>query len=387
VIFVGHFEADYQGVVMKPGCDRNDETCLGVKGALCPASGLYVGGVSMRGNGDDPVRDFLQDANLPRLPRGVMLGIVIVLVGLSMLLTIFYQVEPDEVAVVQRFGRYVRQTEPGLHFKLPFGLETVSKVKAQRVLKEEFGFRTEEADVRSRFNNRTYPEEALMLTGDLNVADVKWIVQYRISDPVKYLFGNRDPRKALMDASQIAMRTTVGDYTVTEVLTEQRLEIANKAQERLQSLLDLYDTGLHVTTVKMQNVTPPSDAVKRAFNEVNEAQQERERKINEALQEYNQKVPLARGEGERTVERAEGAKINRVNSAQGDVARFNALLTEYSKAPDVTRRRLYLETMRTVLPSVGQMYIFDTEQSSSLLPFLDLKRDGGGLPVAPQKEQ
>jgi membrane protease subunit HflK len=341
----------------------------------------------MRGNGDDPVRDFLQDANLPRLPRGVILGIVIVLVALSMLLTVFYQVEADEVAVVQRFGRYVRQTEPGLHFKLPFGLETVSKVKAQRVLKEEFGFRTEESDVRSRFSNRTYPEEALMLTGDLNVADVKWVVQYRIADPVRYLFGNRDPRKALQDASQIAMRTTVGDYTVTEVLTEQRLEIANKAQERLQSLLDLYNTGLRVTTVKMQNVTPPSDAVKRAFNEVNEAQQERERKINEALQEYNQKVPLARGEGERTVEQAEGAKIRRVNSAQGDVARFNALLTEYSKAPDVTRRRLYLETMRTVLPSVGQMYIFDTEQSSSLLPFLDLKRDGGGLPVAPQKEQ
>jgi membrane protease subunit HflK len=266
-------------------------------------------------------------------------------------------------------------------------LETVSKVKAQRVLKEEFGFRTEEAEVRSRFSDRTYPEEALMLTGDLNVADVKWIVQYRISDPVKFLFGNRNPRKALIDASQIAMRTTVGDYTVTEVLTEQRLEIANKAQEKLQALLNLYDTGLRVTTVKMQNVTPPSDAVKRAFNEVNEAQQERERKINEALQEYNQKVPLARGEGERTVEQAEGAKIRRVNSAQGDVARFNALLAEYSKAPDVTRRRLYLETMRTVLPSVGQMYIFDTEQSSSLLPFLDLKRDGGGLPVAPQKEQ
>jgi membrane protease subunit HflK len=155
----------------------------------------------------------------------------------------------------------------------------------------------------------------------------------------------------------------------------------------LQALLDLYDTGLRVTTVKMQNVTPPSDAVKRAFNEVNEAQQERERKINEALQEYNQKVPLARGEGQRTVEQAEGAKIKRVNSAQGDVARFNALLAEYSKAPDVTRRRLYLETMRTVLPSVGQMYIFDSEKSASLLPFLDLKRDGGGLPVAPQKEQ
>ncbi len=341
----------------------------------------------MHGNGDDPVRDFLQDANFPRLPRGVLLAIVGALIVLSMLLTVFYQVEPDEVAVVQRFGRYVRQTNPGLHGKWPFGLETVSKVKAQRVLKEEFGFRTEQAGVRTRFSNRRYDEESLMLTGDLNVADVKWIVQYRIADPVKYLFGNRSPRKALMDAAQIAMRTTVGDYTVTEVLTERRLEVANDVQQKLQTLLDLYDTGLRVETVKMQNVTPPSDEVKRAFNEVNEAQQEKERKINEARQEYNQKVPLARGEAERTIAQAEGAKINRINSAKGDVARFTALLAEYNKAPDVTRRRLYLETMREILPSVGQMYIFDTEQSSSLLPFLDLKRGGGGLPVAPQKEQ
>ncbi|PON17046.1 FtsH protease activity modulator HflK [Candidatus Entotheonella serta] len=340
----------------------------------------------MRGNGDDPVRDFLQDANFPRLPRGVLLGIVVVLVGLSMLWTVFYQVEPDEVAVVQRFGRYQRQTDPGLNFKWPFGLEIVTKVKAQRVLKEEFGFRTEQAGVRTRFSPREYPEESLMLTGDLNVADVKWIVQYRISDPVKFLFGNRNPRKALMDASQIAMRTTVGDYTVTEVLTERRLEVANEVQQKLQTLLDLYDTGLRVVTVKMQNVTPPSDEVKRAFNEVNEAQQEKERKINEARQEYNQKVPLARGEAERTIAQAEGAKINRVNSAKGDVARFTALLAEYNKAPDVTRRRLYLETMREILPSVGQMYIFDKDQSSSLLPFLDLKRGGSGLPLAPQKE-
>ncbi len=341
----------------------------------------------MRGNGDDPVRDFLQDANFPRLPKGVMIIIVIALVGLSMLLTVFYQVEPDEVAVIQRFGKYRRQADPGLHVKWPFGLETVSKVKAQRVLKEEFGFRTEQAGVRTRFSNRSYPEESLMLTGDLNVADVKWIVQFRISDPVKFLFGNRNPIKALKDGSQIAMRTTVGDYTVTEVLTERRLEIANEAQERLQRLLDNYNTGLRVVTVKMQNVTPPSDEVKRAFNEVNEAQQEKERKINEAREEYNQKVPRARGEAERTIAQAEGAKINRINSAKGDVARFSALLTEYDKAPDVTRRRLYLETMRTILPSVGQMYIFDSDQSSSLLPFLDLKRGGGGLPVAPEKEQ
>lgn len=341
----------------------------------------------MRGDGNDPVRDFFQDANIPRIPKSVLIIGILVLVVLSLLMTAFYTVEADEVGVVQRFGQYVRQTEPGLHFKLPLGLESVRKVRVQRVLTGEFGFRSEQSDaVRTRFSARSYPEEALMLTGDLNVADVKWIVQYRIADPVKYLFGNRNPDKALHDAAQIAMRTIVGDYNVTEVLTERRLEIANEAQAKLQGLLDLYNTGLRVVTVKMQNVTPPSDAVKRAFNEVNEAQQERERKINEALQAYNQAVPRARGEGERTVTRAEGTRINRVNTAKGDVARFRALLTEYNKAPDVMRRRLYLETMRTILPAVGQTYVFDADQASSFLPFLDLKQ-GNGLPITPQAEE
>jgi membrane protease subunit HflK len=233
------------------------------------------GGVAMRGDGNDPIRDFFQDANIPRIPKGFLAIGIAVLIGLSMLLTVFYQVEADEVAVIQRFGKYVRQTEPGLHFKLPFGLESVRKVKAQRVLKAEFGFRTDEPGVRTRFAGRAFPEEALMLTGDLNVADVKWIVQFRIADPVQFLFGNRNPQQAMDDAAQIAMRTTVGDYTVTEVLTERRLDVANEAQQKLQDLLDVYNTGLRVVTVKMQNVTPPSDAVKRAFNEVNEAQQER----------------------------------------------------------------------------------------------------------------
>jgi modulator of FtsH protease HflK len=344
------------------------------------------GGGVMRGDGNDPIRDSFQDANIPRVPKGFLTIGILVLLGLSMLLTVFYQVEADEVAVIQRFGKYVRQTEPGLHLKLPLGLETVRKVKAQRVLKAEFGFRTDEPGVRTRFSGYSFPEESLMLTGDLNVADVMWIVQFRIADPVKFLFGNRDPHQALTDAAQIAMRTTVGDYTVTEVLTESRLEVANEAQQKVQDLLDLYNTGLRVVTVAMQNVTPPSDAVKRAFNEVNEAQQERERKINEALQAYNQAVPRARGEGERTITQAEGTKINRINRAKGDVARFTALLEEYRKAPEVTRRRLYLETMRTILPAVGQMYVFDADQSSSLLPFLDLKR-GNGLPITPQPKE
>lgn len=335
----------------------------------------------MRGDNGGLERELSLDANFPRPPRVLMIIGVLVLAGLSVLLTIFYTVEADEVAVVQRFGRYVRTEDPGLRYKLPFGLETISKVKVERVFKAEFGFRTEEPGVRTRFSPRSFPEEALMLTGDLNVADVEWIVQYRVTDPVKYLFGNRKPELALRDVALIVMRSVVGDHTVTEVLTERRVEIANEVQQQMQKLLTLYDTGLRVETVKMQNVTPPSDEVKRAFNEVNEAQQEQSRKINEALQAYNQAVPRARGEADRTIEQAEGYSVNRINTAKGDVARFTALLAEYRKAPEVTRRRLYLETMREILPKVKQVYVFDAKQSSSLLPFLDLQR---GASVAPK---
>jgi membrane protease subunit HflK len=311
---------------------------------------------------------------------------VLVLIGASLLLTMFYTVEPDEVAVVQRFGKYVRREEPGLRWKLPLGVETVRKVKVQRVFKAEFGFRTEEPGVRTRFSQRSFADESLMLTGDLNVAEVAWIVQYRIADPVKYLFGNRNPDQkpgsALSDVAQIVMRSVVGDYTVTEVLTERRTEMAHQVQTKMQALLNLYETGLRVETVQMQNVTPPSDEVKRAFNEVNEAQQEQSRKINEARQAFNQEVPRERGEAERTMAKAEGYAINRTNTAKGDTARFNALLTEYRKAPEVTRRRLYLETMREILPTMKQVYVFDGEQPSSVLPFLDLQR-GDMAPVAP----
>ena len=225
-----------------------------------------------------------------------------------------------------------------------------------------------------------------MLTGDSNVADVRWIVQYRIVDPVKYLFANRRPDASLNDVAQIVMRTVVGDHTVTEVFTEGRVEIANRAQRQMQALLDLYATGLRVDTVKMQDVTPPTEAVKRAFNEVNEAQQERERKINEARQAYNQEVPRERGEAERTLAKAEGYAINRTNTAKGDATRFTALLTEYHKAPEVTRRRLYLETMRDILPAVKQVFVFDPSQQAPLLPWLDLQRNDGLSAGAGEKE-
>ena len=341
----------------------------------------------MRGDDRGLERHLPSGAPLPNLPRGVLVVGVLGLIGASLLLTIFYTVDADEVAVVQRFGQYVRQEGPGLRFKLPLGLETVRKVKVQRVFKAEFGFRTEEPGVRTRFSQRSFAEESLMLTGDLNVAEVAWIVQYRIIDPMKYLFGNRDPTLALSDVAQIVVRSVVGDHTVTEVLTERRAEIAQQVQVKMQELLNLYETGLRVETVQMQSVTPPSDEVKRAFNEVNEAQQEQSRKVNEALQAFNQEVPRERGEVDRTIAKAEGYAINRTNTAKGDVARFNSLLTEYRKAPEVTRRRLYLETMREMLPAVQQVYVFDAEQPSSVLPFLDLQRSGMAPGTSAGKEK
>jgi len=335
----------------------------------------------MRGDHNGLGRD-LPDTPMPSPPRGLVIIGGLVLLGAIMLLTMFYTVEADEVAVVQRFGKYVRREEPGLRTKLPFGVETVRKVKVQRVFKAEFGFRTVEPGVRTSFSKDSFLDESLMLTGDLNVAEVAWIVQYRIADPVKYLFGNRNPALAMSDVAQIVMRSVVGDHTVTEVLTERRAEIAHQVQVKMQELLNLYDTGLRVETVQMQSVTPPSDEVKRAFNEVNEAQQEQSRKTNEAVQAFNQEVPRERGEAERTLAKAEGYAINRTNTAKGDTARFTALLTEYRKAPEVTRRRLYLETMREIIPTVKQVYVFDAEQPSSVLPFLDLQR-GEMAPGAP----
>src|SRR2546430_3671348 len=336
----------------------------------------------MRGDQTGLGRDLPPGAPLSNLPRGLVVAGVLVVIGAIMLLTMFYTVEADEVAVVQRFGKYVRREEPGLRTKMPFGVETVRKVKVQKVFKAEFGFRTEEPGVRTRFSQRSFAEESLMLTGDLNVAEVAWIVQFRIIDPIKYLFGNRNPALTLSDVAQIVMRAVVGDHTVTEVLTERRAEIAHQVQVKMQELLNLYETGLRVETVQMQSVTSPSDEVKRAFNEANEAQQEQSRKTNEAWQALNQEEPRQRGEAERTIAKAEGYAINRTNTAKGDAARFNALLTEYQKAPEVTRRRLYLETMREILPAMKQVYVLDGEQSSSVLPFLELQR-GDMAPAAP----
>ncbi len=305
--------------------------------------------------------------------RTLILGVVGLLV-LWMLFSIFYTIGTDEVGVIQRFGRYTRTTQPGLHMKLPWGIETVKAVKIRRVYKEEFGFRTLKAGVQTEYSQRDYSVESLMLTGDLNTALVEWVVQYRIKDPVNYLFQVRDVQSTIRDVSETVMRQVVGDRSVDEVIILSRKAIALKSGEKMQTLLDEYETGIDVVTVNLQDVNPPVP-VQPAFNEVNEARQEKERIINDAWKTYNTTIPKARGEAEQVILQAEGYATNRVNRAEGDANRFLSLYEEYRKAKDVTRRRLYIETMQEILPKVPRKVIVD-DKLKSFLPLLQLGKEG-----------
>ncbi len=311
----------------------------------------------------------IRKSALPILPIAAGIFILIMLKGM------IYSVNPEEVGIVQRFGKYITTASPGLHFKFPPMIERVQKVKIKRVYKEEFGFRTMQSGINTRYSQSNYNDEALMLTGDLNILDVRWVVQYQIKDPVKFLFATRNPRNNVQDISEIIIRRLVGDYRVDEILTVKREAINHLAQIQMQDLLDNYDTGIQVVTVKLLDVNPPKE-VKSAFNEVNEAKQEKERLINQAWEAYNKAVPREKGEAERTISKAEGYLLDKVNRAQGDAERFTALLEEYKKAPSVTKKRLYLETMITILPKVKEKYIIDSEQSS-LLPLFNIRKEGG----------
>jgi membrane protease subunit HflK len=318
----------------------------------------------------------------PRLSLGAWRGLLAGLAALLLLFTTYYQVEPEEVGVVQRFGAYERTSDPGPHLKLPFGIETVTKVPVQRQLKMEFGFRTTRPGVRSQFV--TPPEaqaEALMLTGDLNVAVVEWIVQYRIRDPKAFLFHVRDVEETFRYMAEAAVRQVVGDHSVDEVITIGRAEIALAAKEELQRLCNFYGIGIEVQQLVLQDVNPPGP-VRPAFNEVNQAIQERERAINEAWAEYNQAVPRAKGEAEQAVRAAEGYALERENRALGDAQRFESLHEEYRKAPEVTRRRMYLETMGALVPRLGKKVIVD-DKARGVLPLLSLD---GAAPLAGAKE-
>nr|XP_061808148.1 protein HflK-like [Nerophis lumbriciformis] len=284
--------------------------------------------------------------------------------------TVFYKVDPEEVGVVMRFGKHVATSPPGLHFKLPFPVDEVIHVPTQRQLTGEFGFRTQKAGVRTQFTNKGYEAESSMLTGDLNTAVVEWVIQYRIVDPVKFLFTVRNPIPTFSDMSEAVMREVVGDRTVNEVLTVGRQEVGSVVHQKLQALCEQYEIGLQVEQVLLQDVTPP-DPVKPAFNEVNQAEQEKEKLINEAQSEYNKVVPRAKGEAQQTILAAEGYATDRVNRAEGEANRFESLYTEYRKSPEVTRKRIYLETMGEVLPRSGRKIVVD-DSVRGVLPLLNL---------------
>lgn len=290
-------------------------------------------------------------------------GIVWYVLGFLLVLTAwnsYYTVQPDEEAVVLRFGRYLETTQPGLHGKVPW-VDDVYKVQSKRRQEEVFGYRRNPSGEPRRIS-----EESLMLSGDLNLADVQWMVQYEISDPWKYLFRVEDVGTTIRDVSMSVMRRVIGDESVSDVLTTGRASISLGVKELMQETLDTYDAGIRIVTVELQSVTPP-DQVKPAFNDVNAAKQEQESAINQAEREYNRVIPEARGLAEQTIAEAEAFAIKVVNQAKGDAEHFQSVLTEYKKSPQVTRHRMYIETMERVFGSLDSYTIVD-ESAKGLLP-------------------
>ncbi len=316
--------------------------------------------------GKDQFNQFLEKSGMGK----IVIVAVFFLLGLG-LWTSYYTVPSDSVAVIQRFGKYLKEIPPGLHFKLPLGIDTATIVPVKRQLKQEFGFTTPGArDSHQSPRLHDTRQETQMVTGDLNAALVEWVVQYRISDPVKFLFEVREPSETLRYVSESVMREVVGDRTVDEVITIGRQEIEIEALTKMQALSTKYAMGISIDQVQLKNINPPKP-VQESFNEVNQAQQEKEKLINEARRDYNKVIPLAEGEKDQRIREADGYRLKRINEAQGDVARFNALLSEYIKAPEVTRRRIYIETLQDVLPEIRSKIIVD-EQTRNILPLLNL---------------
>lgn len=305
-------------------------------------------------------------------------GRIIVPIGVLLLVILlwstWFTVQPEETGVVQRFGKVIRTAGPGLHFKLPLGIETVRLVPTARVLKEEFGFRTVSSlpGQKTQYDpSGSYKGESLMLTGDLNVIDVQWIIQYRIEDPIKYLFKVRNTPKTIRDTSEAIMRRAVGNRLGSDVLTTGRVAVASEVKGEVQKVLTAYETGVRLVTVELQDVTPP-DTVKPAFNEVNESRQDREQTINKAQERANREIPKARGVATQRISEAEGYALERINRAEGEANRFEAILAEYQQAPKVTRRRLYLEAMTDFLASMKGLYIVDKDQKA-MVPWLPIE--------------
>lgn len=303
-----------------------------------------------------------------------MLGVLALLVAIGAL-TSFYQVPANSVGVVQRFGKYLDTTQPGLNFKLPFGVDRVTQVETRRQLKLEFGYETPGATNEYQFN-ADYNEresEKNMVTGDLNAAVVEWVVQFHIEEARDYVFNFLEPQATLRDMSEAVMREVIGDRSIDEVLTVGRQEIEVKSLERLQVIVHALKMGIRIDQIQLGNVNPPAE-VKDSFDEVNRAQQQKESSINQANGEYNRVIPEARGLAEQSISQSEGYATQRVNEAEGDATRFTALLTEYQKAPEVTKKRIYLETLGEVLPTIPGKIIVD-DRVPQFLPLMHLQQN------------
>jgi len=316
----------------------------------------------------------IMQTKLPNFPKKKVISGIVILAIIIFIFTGLYTINQEEVGVIQRFGKYLKTTEPGLHFKIPFGIDVLTKVSVTHIYKEEFGFRTLQSGINSKYSTRDYTYESLMLTGDLNIADVEWIVQYKIKDPVKFLFKIRNIKETIRDVSESVVRLVVGDQSVDEVIILSRKDIAYFSKQLFQKILDEYESGIEIVALNLKNVNPPTK-VKPAFNDVNSAKQELERIVNEAWKKYNQIIPEARGKAKKTVEEAQGYAINRVNRATGDAKRFNQIYNQYKKAKLITKKRLYLESMQKVIPKVDKIYIVDDKQKS-ILPLLNLEKGG-----------
>jgi membrane protease subunit HflK len=326
------------------------------------------------------------------LRSGPIVGLVGLVVVLIVLWSSWFTVQPEETGIVQRFGQIVRTAGPGLHVKWPYGIETVRLMPTARVLKEEFGYRSlaTAPGQRTQYTGnqaagqQAYKSESLMLTGDLNVIDVQWIIQYRIEDPIRYLFQVRDAPKTIRDITEAVMRRVVGNRIGSDVLTVGRVAVSTEAKAEIQQILNAYETGVRLVTVELQDVTPP-DPVKPAFNEVNEARQDRERTINQAQEQVNREIPKAGGEAAGSIREAEGYAIERVNRARGEANRFQAILAEYQQAPEVTRRRLHLEAMGRFMAEMKGVYIVDSEQKA-MVPWMALGAGESGAGPKPTAE-
>ncbi|MEQ9328079.1 MAG: FtsH protease activity modulator HflK [Rhodospirillales bacterium] len=325
--------------------------------------------------GQDSLRKMMPGGGSPRIVLAIAFATLVVW-GIW---SAYYTVPSDSVAVVQRFGKYLKEVPPGLHLRLPLGIDFTTVVSIKRQLKLEFGFSTPGAnDPYQSVLPRNATRETQMVTGDLNAALVEWVVQYRISSPQNFLFEVREPGETLRYVSESVMREVVGDRTVDEVITIGRQGIETEALTKMQILATKYAMGISIDQVQLKNINPP-EPVQESFNEVNQAQQEKEKLINEARRDYNKVIPLAEGEKDQRIREADGYRLKRINEAEGDASRFSALLSEYQKAPEVTRRRIYIETLQEVMPALRSKIIVD-EQTNSILPLLNLDPSQGKLP-------